>query len=233
MQFPGGGLIDMRHQVPFVGERKLIRADDELAPVKRARGRVIDEVVGEKLAESSWEDVVPAGWNDKSLPPKSVRPDTNASISLPKPRVLLKPGGKALIPGDIAIQNASAKNAAGNSSIIANTATSGSSIDWVLINNGRCYRVNIRGCIDHSLREGWGRLISETEQSNVRDYEFNLAGAPALSLTGLGMLLLFRERKGAERDEIKLCNCNKDVEQLLRWAGMDTYFLIQSTHISV
>ena len=57
--------------------------------------------------------------------------------------------------------------------------------------------------------------------------KFNLTEAPTLTLTGLGMLLLFKEQKGSERGDIKLCHCNKDVWQLLQWTGMDKYFTIQ------
>ncbi len=228
----------MRHQVPFVGERKLIRGNDEQAPAKRARGRVIDDVVANGFGESSWEDVVPAGWVDKALPPPAQEAEVatpasaRASIIRPKPaaplksRVPLKPGNKTLSPGKVDHWNFSDEHTpAGNYNARA-------AIDWVLIKNDRCYRVNIRGCIDHNLREDWARFMAETAKSTVREFEFNLMGTPALSLTGLGLLLLFKERKGCLRDEITICNCNRNVEQLLRWAGMENYFTIQSGHIT-
>ena len=102
------------------------------------------------------------------------------------------------------------------------------SLEWVLINNGRGLRINVSGNIDHSMRTEWRRLLEETESNGAGEFEFNLSHSPALSLTGLGMLLLFKERKGSVREAIKLCNCNKDVAQLLRWTGMDKYFVIQS-----
>ena len=219
----------MRHQVPFVGERKLIRAEDDQAQEKRAQGRVIDAVVGEKQGESSWEDVVPADWNDKSQP-KVLKPEpARPSVTLPGPRIPLKPRGKVLTPGTginwkLSAKGASAFNAVANQAIFSGS----SAIDWVLINNGRCYRVNVRGCMDRSLRQDWARMLKDTGQTDVREYEFNLTGMPVLTLTGLGMLLLFKERKGSGRDEIRLCNCNRNVEQLLRWTGMDKYFLIQN-----
>ena len=105
-------------------------------------------------------------------------------------------------------------------------------MDWVRINNGRGLRVTIYGNIDNDLRKEWSRLLSDPESADVKEFEFNLNETPALSLTGLGMLLLFKERKGAALNEIKLCNCNKDVTQLLQWTGMDKYFVIESTKIS-
>lgn len=222
----------MRHQVPFVGERKVIRADDEQARAKRTSGRVIDDVVGDGVAESSWEDVVPAGWNDKSAPGKRAKESPRASIILPKPQVPIKAGGKSLTPGSAVKSDRVAKSTgtavkAGNAQGGAITFSDSSSLDWLPINNGRGVRVNIHGCVDHDLRKEWTRLLNDTAQNNIHEFEFNLADAPALSLTGLGMLLLFKERVGSARDDIRLCNCNKDVEQLLRWTGMDKYFLIQ------
>lgn len=225
---------DMRHQVPFVGERKVVRADDDQARAKRTNGRVIDEVVGNGVADSSWEDVVPAGWDDKSQPkkPESAR----ASVTMPKPQVPLRSGGKSLSSGagakpQSAIKTQTPPKSSGAYSG-AITFSDSASLDWTPINSGRGLRVNIRGCIDHDLRKEWSRLLNDTEEVGVREFEFNLTETPALSLTGLGMLLLFKERKGSTRDEIKLCNCNKEVAQLLEWTGMDKYFLIQTTQIS-
>jgi len=226
----------MRHQVPFVGERKLIRGNDAQAPAKRASGRVIDDVVGD-VGESSWEDVVPPGWVDKSLPPavKESEPPKMAqahaaisrpNIAIPKPRVSLKPGGGKLSLGKVNQWNFS--TAQGR----AKNDGTPPAIDWVLIKNGRCYRITIRGYVDHNLREEWARLMGEVGKSTVREFEFNLMAAPELSLTGLGMLLLFKERKGCLRDEIVIRNCTRSVEQLLRWAGMENYFTIQSGHIT-
>lgn len=220
----------MRHQVPFVGERKVVRAEDEQARAKRASGRVIDEVVSEGITESSWDDVVPAGWNDPAKKPP--KPESaRASISMPKPHVAFKPGGKSLSAGATNKKTLAAKTSGAYSGAI--TFSDSASLDWIPINSGRGLRVNVHGCIDQDMRKEWSRLISDVDKSGVREFEFNLTETPGLSLTGLGMLLLFKERKGSLREEIKLCNCNREVEQLLRWTGMDKYFLIQTTKISV
>ncbi len=224
----------MRHQVPFVGERKVVRAEDDQARAKRTSGRVIDEVVGNGVVDSSWEDVVPAGWDDKSQPKKPEAP--RASVSMPKPQVPLRSGGKSLATGVGSKQQTATKTPAapksGGSYSGAITFSDSASLDWIPINSGRGLRVNIHGSIDHDLRKEWSRLLNDTEAAGMREFEFNLTETPALSLTGLGMLLLFKERKGSTRDEIKLCNCNKEVAQLLEWTGMDKYFLIQTTQIS-
>lgn len=221
----------MRHQVPFVGERKVVRADDEQSRTKRTSGRVIDDVVGDGVAESSWEDVVPAGWTDQSQPKKNTRPEqARAAVAMPKPHVPIRPGGKSLLSGNTSKTRLVAKSSGAYSGAV--TFSDSASLDWTPINNGRGLRVTVYGSIDHGLRKEWSRLLNDTAGSNIHEFEFNLNETPALSLTGLGMLLLFKERKGSVREEIKLCNCNKEVEQLLRWSGMDKYFLIQTTQIS-
>lgn len=214
----------MRHHVPFVGERKVVRADDEQARTKRMSGRVIDDVVGDGKVESSWDDVVPKGWNDKSQP-KPAEVVARASVSVPKGQVPIKAGGKSLPP---------AKTIAPKKAVVSNAVTFSDSagMDWVAINNGRGLRVSVYGNIDNDLRKEWTRLLNDPEAANIKEFEFNLNETPTLSLTGLGMLLLFKERKGSSRDAIKLCNCNKEVAQLLEWSGMDKYFVIETTQIS-
>lgn len=229
----------MRHQVPFVGERKVVRADDDQARAKRTSGRVIDDVVGDGLSTSSWDDIVPAGWDDKSQPkknPKTEQAQARASVSIPKPHVPIK-SGNALKPGEKSLSSGTAskpKPAIKTSSAYSGAVTfsDSASLDWISINNGRGLRVNIYGSIDHGLRKEWSRLLNNAASSNIHEFEFNLHETPALSLTGLGMLLLFKERKGSGREQITLCNCNKDVEQLLKWSGMEKYFLIQSSTVS-
>ncbi len=218
----------MRHHVPFVGERKIVRADDEQARLKRTSGKVIDDVVGDGKVESSWDDVVPDGWTDKSLP-KPTKPSTGgASVTMPHVHVPIKanPKTSAAIPAK-KVTTPKATSASGSI-----TFSDSASMDWVRINNGRGLRVSIHGNIDNDLRQEWSRLLNDSTSADVKEFEFNLNETPALSLTGLGMLLLFKERKGSARDAIKLCNCNKEVAQLLQWTGMDKYFAIENTKIS-
>lgn len=220
----------MRHQVPFVGERKVVRAEDEQARAKRLSGKVIDDVVGDGVAPSSWEDVVPEGWADRSIP-KTLKPTASASVSLPPKttQVPIKSGG---VSKGLTSKPLAAKTPAKKPSSSAITFSDSACLDWVSINNGRGVRVNIHGAIDNDLRKEWARLLEGVADSNIEEYEFNLSDAPALSLTGLGMLLLFKERKGSSREAISLCNCNKEVAQLLEWTGMDRYFVIKKTQIS-
>jgi anti-anti-sigma factor len=217
----------MRHQVPFIGERKVIRADDDQARAKRTSGRVIDEIVGDSAAESSWEDVVPVGWNDKSQPDKPMK--KSALVPTPKPLVLYKPARDVASGSPVNTKVAPQSSGSYSGRM---TLSDASGLDWIPVNNGRGLRVNIHGCIGHELRKEWNQLLNRTAEANIHEFEFNLTDTPALSLTGLGMLLLFKERKGAACDNIKLCNCNKEIEQLLRWTGMDQYFAIHTTHIS-
>jgi anti-anti-sigma factor len=100
-------------------------------------------------------------------------------------------------------------------------------INWLPINSGHGLRINICGTLDQNLRREWRQLLEETAASNVGQFEFNLTETPNLTLTGLGMLLMFREQRGSGRGDIKLCHCNRDVWQLLQWTGMDKYFTVQ------
>lgn len=218
----------MRHQVPFIGERKLVRAHDEQARIKRINGRVIDDVVGEGVASSSWEDVVGNGWVDRSRPEHKL--PASGSVARPppppRPKVPIRSG---------ALASAIAK-ASGTAGTSLQTGTIGlpgsSSIDWILIQNGRGVRVNIHGVIDSHLRKEWARLLAGTEEMNIEEFEFNLSDSPVLSLTGLAMLLMFRDKKRSICKVFSLCNCTKEVAQLLEWTGMDRYFLIKKTQIS-
>lgn len=215
----------MRHLVPFVGEQNIVRANDEQARAKRIAGRVIDEVVGDGKVESSWDDVVSTSWIDKSKPKPAVAIANTAS---PKARVPLKAlhAGASVTP----VKKTAATKTVSSSSAI--TFSDSASMDWEPINNGRGLRISVYGNIDKDLRRDWGRLLSDTEAVEIHEFEFNLTETSELSLTGLGLLLLFKERKGPVCDVIKLCNCNKDVARLLYWAGMDKYFVIETTKIS-
>ena len=220
----------MRHLVPFVGEQKVVRANDEQARVKRTAGRVIEDVVGDGKVDSSWDDVVPEGWVDKSKP-KPLMPPTSAahaSIAMPRAHIPIKAGFQAGVTNSAKKTPAPKTTSASAPIMFSDTAT----MDWVRINNGRGLRVSIHGNIDNDLRKEWSRLLNDADSADVKEFEFNLKETPALSLTGLGMLLLFKERKGSAREDIRLCNCNKEVTQLLAWTGMDKYFSIENTQIS-
>jgi len=202
----------MRNSVPFIGEEQISRADTEQASAKRQSGKLIDDVIGNPDAESSWDDVVPDSWSRNRS--KALRPSPGIS----KPITIPQLAGKQLIPG---LGKTKTPSSNGKKAILA------AFVDWVPINSGHGLQINITGKMDHNLRDEWRRLLEETMDSATDEFEFNLTSAPSLSMTGLGMLLLFKERKGSSREAIKLCNCNKDVWQLLNWTGMEKYFVIQ------
>ena len=207
----------MRRKVPFMGEENIIRADDDESQAKKARGDLIDDVVSTLRQASSWDDLVSSDYPDPmGEPPRVTRPHA----AMPKPgrskTVPVPPGPvlkKAIMDMNIEAAKVSVVN--------------GASIDWRPINNGHGLRINICGNFDQNLRSEWRRLLEETQENGVGQFEFNFTRAPTLTLTGLGMLLLFKEQKGSERGDIKLCHCNKEVWQMLRWTGMDKYFSIQ------
>ncbi len=218
----------MRSQVPYVGEKQLARspADKELA--KRKLGTVIDDVVATQTAESSWEDTVPADWQ------KAKSPVRQASVSLASGesktmKQTVPPGAKPRAFSGKSLQPQVRSQVAASAPLRSTTIvySDGPSLDWLPINNGHGLRINVNGNLDLQLRGEWNRLLEETRDLKLSEFEFNLGATNSLSLAGLGMLLLFRESKSSSKNHICLKNCNRDVAQLLFWTGMDKYFTIQ------
>lgn len=205
----------MRRKVPFIGEQHFTRPSDPGSEAKQARGRIIDDVLSTSGQASSWDDLVSSDYPDPILSPFR-KPRSSPSVG--------KPAKRAAVPisAGPAFKKASFELKPGG---ITNGV---SAIDWVPINNGHALRITISGNLDQSLKAQWRRLMDETEESGIGQFEFNLNHSPSLSLTGLGMLLMFKEKKGSEKGDIKLCQCNKEVWQLLHWSGMDKYFTIQA-----
>jgi anti-anti-sigma factor len=144
-----------------------------------------------------------SSWDDLAPPPQPTSARPKASTNQPT-------------PGPISARGQS-----------VNSAAKQAHIDWLLINNGHGLRVNISGTMDQQLRQEWMRLLRETANNGIDQYEFNLTKAPALNLTGLAMLLLFKEQKKSQKQSITLCHCNRQIWELLLWTGMDKYFVIQ------
>jgi anti-anti-sigma factor len=208
----------MRRKVPFVGEERVERPEDAANQAKKARGHIIDDVLSTDNQASSWEDIVKptAEGNGSKTSPSVTKPVKGIAVPITPGSV----GGNANGTPQNLNLTPPRKGAV--------TSKSGSAtIDWIPINNGHGLRINVCGMLDQNLREEWRVLLEETSGSSVKQFEFNLTQAPSLTLTGLGMLLMFKEQKGSERNDIRLCHCNKDVWQLLQWTGMDKYFTIQ------
>jgi anti-anti-sigma factor len=227
----------MRRKVPFMGEEHLIRAEDEESQAKKARGQLIDDVISTQKQPSTWDDhVAPDYFDPFGAPPKVLRPHAHMPMPMTAPTPApapTRPKRVPVTPGAVpkkAVIESSSNSSISNSVNSSNSYTSAkmATIDWKPINSGHALRINIFGNLDQNLHSEWRRLIAETEANGIGQFEFNLTDAPSLTLTGLGMLLLFKEQKGSERGDIKLCHCNKDVWQMLQWTGMDKYFTIQA-----
>ena len=189
----------MRPPVPFIGEELILRDDENPGDSKR-HGQIIDEVLSTATDTSSWEDSVPV----------------SSSGSPPAPQAKRRTTATATIP-------------AGTTTVhkLPSLSDTGPRLEWIPINNGHGLRINISGTIDQALRREWLQLLRETANKEIDQFEFNLTRTPALSLTSLSMLLLFREQKRSQRENITLCHCNPQVWELLQWTGMDRYFVIQ------
>ena len=204
----------MRRKVPFLGEEQITRADDEAAQAKKVRGHLIDDILSTANQASTWDDHVADSYTDP-FGDSSIVFRAHAPAPAPKAR---RPKAVPVTPGPV-LKTAFIESSYSN----ADTAT----INWLPINSGHGLRINISGNLDQNLRNEWRRLLAETEANGIGQFEFNLTDAPNLTLTGLGMLLLFKEQKGSERGDIKLCHCNKEVWQMLQRTGIDKYFTIQ------
>lgn len=187
----------MRRSVPFIGE-DFIQRDSNNADAPK-QNSIIDEVLGAETGNSSWDEVV-SNW------PSRVASEARASVSVSRPAAPKSntPMRKVIAAGE---QRAH--------------------IDWKPINNGHCLRISVNGNMDLALRNEWHRLLREVSTNGIGQFEFNLTQTPELSLTGLGMLLLFKEYKKSQRQDIKLCHCNQQIRELLQWTGMEKYFVIQ------
>ncbi len=190
----------MRPPVPFIGEELIFRDDENPGDSKR-HGQIIDEVLSTATDTSSWEDSVPvsSSGSPPAAAPAKHRTATTATI----------PAGTTTVHKPSSLSDI------------------GPRMEWIPINNGHGLRINISGTIDQELRREWLRLLRETASKEIDQFEFNLTRTPALSLTSLSMLLLFREQKRSQRQNITLCHCNRQVWELLQWTGMDRYFVIQ------
>ena len=194
----------MRHIVPFVGEQKVVRADDDTAQAKRATGKLIDDLIVTDEEESSWDDLVPKTHRSSKAPAKPQKASAQA------------PANKTNHPVS------PARHPKVNDQLFSDVPE----LQWVSINNGKGLRVDGVGTMDKNLRSQWRQLLAEVEASNLTEFEINLSETPTLSLTGLGMLLMFKESSGASK--MALCNCNKSVQNVLLWSGMEKYFVIEA-----
>jgi anti-anti-sigma factor len=207
----------MGRKVPFLGEDRIARSGDEEDQAKKSRGHLIDDVLSSQKQPSTWDDLVTNDYPDPvGAPPKVSRAHapafSSSSASRPRPK-------KVPVTASTGLKKTAINDAYSD----ANAAT----INWLPINSGHGLRINICGTLDQNLRREWRKLLEETATNDIGQFEFNLTQAPTLTLTGLGMLLMFKEQKGSQRGDIKLCHCNRDVWQLLQWTGMDKYFTIQ------
>jgi anti-anti-sigma factor len=196
----------MWDKVPFLGESRIHRAEDEEREAKNTQGQAIDEVMSTFSDATSWDDVAiqPPVLDQPVL---SISAMPHASVAIPVRRATHTQGAalkKAIIESNYSV-----------------------GMSWIPINNGHGLRINILGNMDAMLSDEWSKMIETTSANNIGQFEFNLTQAPSISLAGIGMLLLFKEQKGSARGDIKLCHCNREVWQLLQWTGMDKYFVIQ------
>lgn len=62
--------------------------------------------------------------------------------------------------------------------------------------------------------------------SKARSYIVDLAQVTRMDSSALGMLLLLRERAGADRADIRIVNADAELRSTLRVAGFDKLFVL-------
>lgn len=102
-------------------------------------------------------------------------------------------------------------------------------IDWVAINNDQGLHINVSGNLDKELLHDWGRLLQESRNNTISQFEIDMTKASMLGLTGMAMLLLLKDQQRSGKQDFKLRHCNQQVRKLLTWAGMEHYFEIQDS----
>lgn len=208
-------------KVPFEPEQQLMRAKDDEA---QARGNLIDDVLSTQNQPSSWDDLVDDDYSylvRAPLAPDQAKP---ASIKPAQPKPVPKPVPKPLPKAIPAPKPAQPKPAG-----LVTYADGAASLDWQLSEDGKKLHITLCGILDHTLGREWRDLISAATAADAAHFEFNLGESSELTLAGLGMLLVFKEKTRAALGDIRLQHCNKEVWQMLHWTGMDKYFTIQGT----
>jgi len=91
--------------------------------------------------------------------------------------------------------------------------------------NGKELVLEIKGQFDFSLHKPFRQAYRG--HSGVEVYRVDLAQAEYMDSSALGMLLLLREHASGQGAKVVLCNCQEEVEKILRIANFQKLFQIE------
>ncbi|MBU2887603.1 STAS domain-containing protein [Gilvimarinus agarilyticus] len=100
-------------------------------------------------------------------------------------------------------------------------------VDWHPINHGHGIRVSIHGDMDLKMINQWQQLLRETAGNGIHQFEIDLKNTDNMSLSGLAMLLLFKDQKKAGSGDISLNQCSRELYKRLIWSGLTEEFIIR------
>ena len=99
------------------------------------------------------------------------------------------------------------------------------SVTSELSNDGQELTISIKGRFDFAAHQDF-RNAYEGAAGAPRRFVVDLKGTSYLDSSALGMLLLLRGHAGGENSDIRLVNCNTDVETILTISNFSKLFKI-------
>lgn len=89
-----------------------------------------------------------------------------------------------------------------------------------------CLIIEVSGRFDQSVHAIFLRALNQLT-ANVCQVEVDLYHCHGLDSTGLGMLLILRDRSGLTKDHLILKNAPDDIKRILSFANFQELFSIQ------
>lgn len=92
--------------------------------------------------------------------------------------------------------------------------------------DGRTLTIAVEGRFDFSTHQAF-RDAYESGDQEVARYVIDMSAATYLDSSALGMLLLLRDYAGGESADIRIVNCNQDIQRILTISNFEQLFTIR------
>ena len=100
------------------------------------------------------------------------------------------------------------------------------SVTTTVAGDGKKITIHISGQFNFSVYKEFREAYQRSAQPASTAYVIDLAGAEYMDSSALGMLLLLRERAGAERSDIVITHCNPEIRKIFKISNFDRLFKI-------